>query len=130
LSAAVQLGHTELIDVILDFIYRADSEAIVVEYLAKQDIRGRSVAHYLFNAPTLIPRVGRLLPWRQKDRNGQTPLFALCRSYDHGNYRAMVEAALVAATNSQGDNEPLHLDDHVDAKGNTLLHIVNDLKWR
>jgi hypothetical protein len=80
----------------------------------------------LFNAPALIPRVGRLLPWRQKDRNGQTPLFALCRSYDHGNYRAMVEAALVAAGNSQGDNEPLHLDDHVDSKGNTLLHIVND----
>jgi hypothetical protein len=126
LSAAVQLGHTELIDIILDFIYRAESEAIVVEYLAKQDIRGRSVAHYLFNAPMLIPRVGRLLPWRQKDRNGQTPLFALCRSYDHGNYRAMVEAALVAAGDSQGDNEPLHLDDHVDAKGNTLLHIVND----
>ncbi|KAG4417373.1 hypothetical protein IFR04_009514 [Cadophora malorum] len=126
LSAAVQLGHTELIDIILDFVYQAESEAIVVEYLAKQDIRGRSVAHYLFNAPTLIPRVGRLLPWRQKDRNGQTPLFALCRSYDHANYRAMVEAGLAAATASQGDGQQLHLDDHVDAKGNTLLHIVND----
>ncbi|KAH9216766.1 hypothetical protein DL95DRAFT_334900 [Leptodontidium sp. 2 PMI_412] len=126
LSAAVQLGHTELIDIILDFVYRAESEAIVMEYLTKQDIRGRSVAHYLFNAPTLIPRVGRLLPWRQKDRNGQTPLFALCRSYDHGNYRGMVEAGLAAATASQGDRQPLHLDDHVDAKGNTLLHIVND----
>ncbi|PBP24502.1 VPS9 domain protein [Diplocarpon rosae] len=126
LSAAVQLGHTELIGIILDFVYRAESEAIVVEYLAKQDIRGRSVAHYLFNAPTLILRVGRLLPWRQKDRNGQTPLFALCRSYDHGNYREMVEAGLSSATSAQGDGQPLHLDDHVDAKGNTLLHIVND----
>ncbi|CZS91124.1 related to VPS9 domain protein [Rhynchosporium graminicola] len=126
LSAAVQLGHTELIDIILNFIYHAASESVVVEYLAKQDIRGRSVAHYLFNAPTLIPRVGRLLPWRQKDRNGQTPLFALCRCYDHGDYRGMVEAGLDAATASQGDGQPLHLDDHVDAKGNTLLHIVND----
>ncbi|KAH7403632.1 hypothetical protein BKA64DRAFT_457524 [Cadophora sp. MPI-SDFR-AT-0126] len=126
LSAAVQLGHTELIDIILDFVYQAESETIVIEYLAKQDIRGRSVAHYLFNAPALIPRVGRLLPWRQKDRNGQTPLFALCRSYDHANYRAMVEAGLAAATASQGDGQQLHLDDHVDAKGNTLLHIVND----
>lgn len=126
LSAAVQLGHTELIDIILDFVYRAESEAIVIEYLAKQDIRGRSVAHYLFNAPKLIPRVGRLLPWRQKDRNGQTPLFALCRCYDHGNYRAMVEDGLASATASQGDLQPLHLDDHVDSKGNTLLHIVND----
>ena len=126
LSAAVQLGHTELIDIILDFVYQAESEAIVVEYLAKQDIRGRSVAHYLFNAPTLIPRVGRLLPWRQKDRNGQTPLFALCRSYDHANYRAMVEAGLAAATASQGDGQQLHIKEHVDAEGNTLLHIVND----
>lgn len=126
LSAAVQLGHTELIDIILDFVYRAESQSIVVEYLSRPDIRGRSVAHYLFNAPSLIQRVGRLLPWRQKDRNGQTPLFALCRSYDHSNYRAMVEAGLVAATNAQGDGQPLHLDDHVDSKGNTLLHIIND----
>ena len=126
LSAAVQLGHTELIDIILDFIYRAESESIMIEYLSRQDIRGRSVAHYLFNAPALISRVGRLLPWRQKDRNGQTPLFALCRSYDHGNYREMVEAGLMTATTAQGDGEPLHLDDHVDSKGNTLLHIVND----
>lgn len=126
LSAAVQLGHTELIDIILDFVYQAKSEPVVIEYLAKQDVRGRSVAHYLFNAPTLISRVGRLLPWRQKDRNGQTPLFALCRSYDHGTYRLMIEAGLAAATASQGDCQPLHVDEHVDAKGNTLLHIVND----
>ncbi|TVY78479.1 UPF0507 protein, partial [Lachnellula suecica] len=126
LSATVQLGHTELIDIILDYVYHSGPESVVRDYLAKQDIRGRGVAHYLFNAPALISRVGRLLPWRQKDRNGQTPLFALCRSYDHGNYRAMVEAALLAATNAQGDDQPLHLDDHIDAKGNTLLHIVND----
>ena len=126
LSAAVQLGHTELINIILEFIYRAQSESVVVDYLAKQDSRGRSVAHYLFNAPQLIQRVGHLLPWRQKDKNGQTPLFALCRSYDNGNYRTMVEAGLVAATTFQGDGQSLHLDDHIDSKGNTLLHIVND----
>ncbi|KAF7884216.1 uncharacterized protein EAF02_004552 [Botrytis sinoallii] len=126
LSAAVQLGHTEIINIILDFVYRASSELIVIGYLSRQDINGRSVAHFLFNYPELISRVGRLLPWRQKDKNGQTPLFALCRSYDHGRYRPMVEAALAAATTSQGDNQPLHLDDHVDLKGNTLLHIVND----
>ncbi|TGO58057.1 hypothetical protein BCON_0059g00360 [Botryotinia convoluta] len=126
LSAAVQLGHTELINIILDFVYRASSELIVIGYLSRQDINGRSVAHFLFNYPELISRVGRLLPWRQKDKNGQTPLFALCRSYDHGRYRPMVEAALAAATTSQGDSQLLHLDDHVDLKGNTLLHIVND----
>jgi len=127
LSAAVQLGHTELVDIILDFVYTAaESQDLVVAYLGKTDNRGRSVAHYLFHAPELIERVGRLLPWRQRDKNGQTPLFALCRSYDHANYRSMVESGVMAATAAQGDNQQLHLDDHVDSKGNTLLHIVND----
>ncbi|RQM07340.1 hypothetical protein DH86_00003068, partial [Scytalidium sp. 3C] len=126
LSAAVQLGHTELIDIILGRVFMAEKESMVIEYFSRQDLRGRSVAHYLFNAPALISRVGHLLPWRQKDRNGQTPLFALCRSYDQGNYRAMVEAGITAAAEAQGDGQPLSLDDHVDSKGNTLLHIVND----
>ncbi|KAG9643125.1 hypothetical protein KCU64_g11885, partial [Aureobasidium melanogenum] len=38
----------------------------------------------------------------------------------------MVETALTLATNTQPDQEPLHLADHIDNKGNTLLHIVND----
>lgn len=80
LSAAVQLGHTEIIDIILDFVHQAEPEAVVIEYLARQDNRGRCVAHYLFNAPQLIQRAGHLLPWRQKDKNGQTPLLL---SADH-----------------------------------------------
>ncbi|KAI0550669.1 hypothetical protein F4679DRAFT_200662 [Xylaria curta] len=126
LNAAVQLGHTELIDIILDFVMASTPESEIRHYLALQDVRGRSVAHYLFHAPALIPRIGNLLPWRQKDKNGQTPLFALCRSYDHPDYTNMVQTGLEAATINQGDGQPLHLDDHVDCKGNTLLHIVND----
>lgn len=126
LSAAVQLGHTELINIILDFVMASAPEPQVRNYLSLQDNRGRSVAHYLFHAPSLIARIGKLLPWRQKDKNGQTPLFALCRSYDHQNYHDMVEAGLEAAADAQGDGQPLHLDDHVDSKGNTLLHIIND----
>ncbi|KAI1776812.1 VPS9 domain-containing protein [Hypoxylon cercidicola] len=125
LSAAVQLGHTELIDIILDIVMASAAEPRIRNYLSLQDTRGRSVAHYLFHAPSLIARIGKLLPWRQKDKNGQTPLFALCRSYDHQNYHSMVEAALEAATEAQGDGQPLHLDHHVDMKGNTLLHIIN-----
>lgn len=125
LSAAVQLGHKEVIEILFNEIYRLDESAIVT-YIARQDIRGRSAGHYLFNAPWLIPRIGRLIPWRQKDQNGQTPLFALCRSYDHGDYKEMVESGLIAAAAAQGDDLPLHLDEHVDLKGNTLLHIAND----
>ncbi|KAI0802184.1 hypothetical protein GGR55DRAFT_667277 [Xylaria sp. FL0064] len=126
LSAAVQLGHTELIDIILDFVMASTPEPHIRRYFALQDVRGRSVAHYLFHVPALIARIGRLIPWRQRDKNGLTPLFALCRSYDHPDYSNMVLAGLEAAAAAQGDGQPLHLDDHVDCKGNTLLHIVND----
>ncbi|KAL2270170.1 hypothetical protein VTJ83DRAFT_2354 [Remersonia thermophila] len=125
-SAAVQLGAPDVINTVLDFLLDAADDDRMRSYLAIQDTRGRSAAHYLFHAPFLIERIGKLLPWRQKDRNEQTPLFALCRSYDHPDYGTMVRQALEAAARSQGDGQPLHLDDHVDVKGNTLLHIVND----
>lgn len=126
LSAAVQLGHNELIDIILNFLIPRASREEIMQYVSRQDIWGRSMGHYLFHAPKLIPRIGDLVPWRQRDKIGQTPLFALCRSYDHGSYHKMVEDGLEAARKSQRDGEPLHLDEHVDKKGNTLLHIVND----
>ena len=126
LSAAIQLAHTELIDVILDFVFESVDQQAIVSYLAKADKRGRTAAHYLFNAPQLMSRLDNMLPWREKDKIGQTPLFALCRSYDHPDYSNMISEALVRAKEAQGDDLPLRLDDHTDNKGNTLLHIVND----
>ncbi|KAJ3532537.1 hypothetical protein NM208_g8396 [Fusarium decemcellulare] len=126
LSAAIQLGNTQIIAMTLDFIISSATPKQLTSYLTQQDIWGRSCGHYLFNAPSLISRIGHLIPWRQRDKNGQTPLFALCRSYDHGNYHEMVEAGLNAATSAQHDGQPLHLDEHIDNKGNTLLHIIND----
>ena len=128
LSAAVQLGHTELINLVLDFLFESTDDEKIRHYLSLQDTWGRSAAHYLFHAPFLIKHIGKLLPWRQKDKNGQTPLFALCRSYDHPSYHSMVDEALDVATKTQGDNQPLHIDDHIDAKGNTLLHIVSEAR--
>lgn len=125
-SAAVQLGDATIVETVLDFLLASTDDNKMRDYLAIQDTWGRSAAHYLFHAPFLIPRIGNMLPWRQKDKNGQTPLFALCRSYDNPHYFSMVQEALEAATRSQGDGQPLHLDNHVDTKGNTLLHIVND----
>ncbi|KAF4973167.1 hypothetical protein FSARC_465 [Fusarium sarcochroum] len=126
LSAAIQLGNAQIIDLTLDFVIASTTPNQLTSYLAQQDIWGRSCAHYLFNAPTLITQIGHLIPWRQRDKNGQTPLFALCRSYDHNNYLDMVEAGLNAAAAAQHDGQPLHIDEHVDSKGNTLLHIVSN----
>ena len=126
LSAAVQTGQADLTEILLPFLLRAEDDVVMAKYLARQDLRGRTMAHYLFHAHHLIDPLARLLPWRLPDRNGQTPLFALCRSYDHPSYRPMVNSALIAAEATQGDGRPLHLDDHVDSKGNTLLHIIHD----
>ncbi|KAF2748157.1 hypothetical protein M011DRAFT_401339 [Sporormia fimetaria CBS 119925] len=127
LSATIQHGHSTTTDVLLAYILETcPKEQVVKAYIAKQDDQGRCVAHYLFNQPSLIENIGHLIPWRLKDKNGQTPVFALCRSYDHDEYRHMVDQALAAATQAQGDGLPLHLDEHIDHKGNSLLHIIND----
>lgn len=127
-SAAVQLGHEGMIRNLLGFMINEPTmtHERMRLYFAKQDIWGRSVAHYMFHAPFLIVEYGRAMPWTLQDKNGQTPLFAICRSYDHQLYHTMVQQALELATEYQGDGQPLHLGDHIDAKGNTLLHIVND----
>lgn len=128
LSAAIQLGNKELIDMLLERIIILVTRDQLLQYLSEQDIWGRSVGHYLFHCPSLITRIGKLIPWKQRDKNGQTPLFALCRSYDNDNYYDMVEAGLKVARETQSDGQALHLDEHVDGKGNTLLHIMNDTR--
>lgn len=128
LSAAVQAGDRSVTEVLIDFLEVNASPEQLQSYLERQDMQGRCVAHYLFNQPHLIQRFGKKLPWRLKDKHGQTPLFALCRSYDHRQYHSMVDTAMSLAMITQGDGQALHLDDHVDAKGNTLLHIVVDPK--
>ena len=126
LSAAVQLAHTGLIEILTDFVLGLREIKQIENYVSKQDSRGRTVAHYVFNAPQLIQRFGTMLPWRQKDKNGQTPLLAICRSYDHPKYMDMVNNALQSAMDEQDDYSRLHLDSHIDGKGNSLLHVVND----
>ncbi|CAL8583389.1 hypothetical protein XPA_009013 [Xanthoria parietina] len=126
LSAAVQTTNKELMEIIIHHVLQVRDGQMIRDYLARSDVRGRTVAHYLFNAPELVERFGEDLPWRHKDKNGQTPLLALCRSYDHPNYHDMVSGALHFATLEQGDGRPLHVDNHVDAKGNSLLHVINE----
>lgn len=127
LSAALQTQNHIITDMILDYVIdNSGSDEAVRQYLSRQDSSGRCATHYLFNYPSLIDRIGDLVSWMLKDKNGQTPLFALCRSYDHEEYKWMVETALKSAAKAQRDGQPLQLENHVDNKGNTILHIVNE----
>ena len=126
LSAAIQLGNQRLVEILLSHLGQNLDESGFREYLARQDSRGRSAGHYVFNIPSLISTLKEVLPWRQKDKIGHTPLFAICRTYDHADYSNMVSEALTAATIAQQDDKPLRVEDHIDSKGNSLLHIVKD----
>jgi hypothetical protein len=126
LSAAIQSACADSIDTMVRYVLSISDKKLVQDYISKEDKHGRTLAHYLFNAPQLISRFGSMLPWRHKDKKGQTPLLALCRSYDHPKYLDMVNYALQCATDEQGDLRRLHLDCHIDEKGNSLLHVVND----
>ena len=126
LSAAVQGGHFAVISLMVDYVSSLQDEGKMKAYFRKQDDMGRSFAHYLFHAPQLISKLGTLLTWRMKDKNGVTPLLALCRSYDHPQYLEMVNQSLQFAVDEQEDGQALHMDYHVDFKGNTLLHAVSD----
>ncbi|CAN6603419.1 hypothetical protein TRVA0_002S02652 [Trichomonascus vanleenenianus] len=134
LVAAVEARDEKLIRRILDVIESADY-AEKRHYLALCDSFDRSLGHYLFYAPWLIDEVGMLVDWTKKDHNGQTPLFSLLRSYDHPEYDKMVTRAL-DVWKEQLQNDPryskdapvMNILDHVDNRGNTLLHIAKDRK--
>jgi len=133
LSAAVQAGRKPIVMSLLRWLTPLQSDAesfpILEDYLSRKDSKGRCVAHYISDAPYLIRQYTHSLPWQLKDNNGQTPLFSLCRSYDVESYFEFVIDAIDAAImweRKHGGDGVLHLDDHVDKKGNTLLHIVTD----
>ncbi|KAK7204485.1 hypothetical protein BZA70DRAFT_290447 [Myxozyma melibiosi] len=126
-SAAVQSGNKGVIDAIWKVLADNYSTEEIKRYLARKDEWQRSAGHYLFNFPELISSIGGLISWTGKDQNGQTPLFALCRSYDHAEYTALVRMGIDAATKYQPGSGGLRFLDHVDNKGNTLLHIMKDI---
>ena len=90
--------------------------------LERQDKDGRTAGHYLFHAPELIWKLGKYIGWTAKDKLGQTPLSVLAKTWDHKDYQAMLQAAISACVESTGMNG----QDHVDGKGNSLLHVCAD----
>lgn len=90
--------------------------------LERQDKDGRTIGHYLFNTPELIWKLGEYIPWTMRDKFGQSPLSVLAKTWDHRDYHSMLLAAIDACSESTGMNG----DDHIDGKGNSLLHVCAD----
>lgn len=122
LLAAVQSENKEIINVLLARLDELPDER-QREYFAFEDQWKRSLGHYLFHAPWIIKRVGAYVDWNKKDVNGQTPLFALCRCYDHPQYHELLDLGFQAWCEN---SENLDVLEHIDNRGNTLLHIMKD----
>lgn len=110
---------TQLVDLILQ---NATLEEQIL-YFNSQDKSGRSVGHYFHHFPDLIDQIGLLIDWELKDLNSHTPLFSLCRCYDHPNYATLLEKGFDCVYKKYS-KKSIDFDKHIDKMGNTLLHII------
>lgn len=109
----------ELIDVILNNTTLEEQ----LSYFNLTDNSGRSAGHYLFHDHVVISKIGHLIDWQMKDLNSHTPLFSVCRCYDHINYSALIQEAF-SAVYKQYVGDMINFDSHMDKSGSTILHIM------
>lgn len=126
LMSAVETGDKQLVNILLDWMRTHLTEDEQSRYLRKTDCWNRQIAHYFFHCPWLIEVFGPLVDWEFKDLNGQTPLFALCRCYDHPQYAELLRLGFKAWDENVRPTKLPSLLDHVDSRGNTILHVLND----
>ena len=110
---------TDLVNVILSSATKEEQ----VAYFNSVDNAGRSVGHYLFHNYKLMGILGDIIDWELKDLNSHTPLFSICRCYDHPNYPTLISEAFACVYQKYG-GENINFDKHIDKSGNTLLHII------
>ncbi|CAK9440300.1 uncharacterized protein LODBEIA_P44000 [Lodderomyces beijingensis] len=122
MCALLEETSDEIIDDLITTIIECASVQEKVAYYNMQDKNGRCAGHYLFHKYELIPRIGHLVNWEMKDHNSHTPLFSLCRCYDHADYMGLVTTAFDVVYKKY--DKGIDFDKHVDKAGNTLLHIL------
>lgn len=119
---ALSQENTDISDDVVSLILANTTDAEKRVYFNMADVAGRLVGHYLFQNYKLIPYIGHLVNWEQKDANGHTPLCSLCRCYDFSEYVELVKAAMDAIREKYGPD--VDLSAHTDRMGNTVMHIV------
>lgn len=113
---------TETSQYLLSAILADTSEEEQSLYYNLRDKSGRTLGHYLGYDVNILEQVGPFVDWYTKDHNSHTPLFSICRHYDHHNYRLLVEKAFECVFKKYPN--PLALDEQTDRYGNTFLHVL------
>ncbi|KAI3403664.2 hypothetical protein KGF56_003591 [Candida oxycetoniae] len=112
-----------IVDDLINIITNNATVAEQIAYYNMRDKYGRAVGHYLFHNHKLISKIGHLIDWELKDNNSHTPLFSLCRCYDHPNYTEIVKTGFDVVYAKYG-KKGIDFDKHVDKSGNSLLHVI------
>ncbi|WEJ95501.1 hypothetical protein PSN45_003021 [Yamadazyma tenuis] len=94
-----------------------------IAYFNSVDNLGRSAGHHLFHYSEIIATIGPLIDWEMKDLNHHTPLFSICRCYDHLDYQNLVIRVFRCVYKGL-HGKGINFDKHMDKNGNTLLHII------
>lgn len=123
MTALIEETNERILD---DFLSTITSNATINEQIAyfnSPDTTGRTVGHYLFHNHHLISKIGHLIEWELKDNNSHTPLFSLCRCYDHADYLELLQVGFDVVYKKYG-KKGINFDKHMDKSGNSLLHII------
>lgn len=128
LMNALDGEQKEMIDILLAKVQQLDQDT-QKNYFLRLNNWKRSIGHYIFHAHWLLPTLGHFIDWEQRDHAGQSPLFAVCRCYDHPHYNELLRDSFSSWEKnfkSKNKNKHLSLASHVDPKDNSLLHVLKD----
>lgn len=123
MTSIIEENH-ELTILLIDILKSSCTIEELESYFNTVDKTGRSVGHYLFHDYEIIGMVGPLINWELKDNNSHTPLFTLCRCYDHPDYPELLFRGFECVYNKYGKSN-FNFQAHIDKLGNTLLHVVS-----
>lgn len=126
LIQCLKYSNDQIASILVDILLNNCSFEELVKYFNRKDKDGRIAAHYLSGQINILAKIGQYIEWNSKDFMNQTPSFTIFRSYDQINYDSMVSLSLKFANDwyKGTTNRLLALSDHIDSKGNSLLHIM------
>lgn len=99
----------------------------IKKYVNHEDSLQRTIGHYLCNSYLLIADFGSYIDWTKHDAYGNTPFMVNVRCYDHSKYDSMMQLTIATVKQWYVDQNRLFSHrEHVDNKGNTLMHTIRD----
>lgn len=127
LGTALNLEHS-FAPIIAKIILHAEP-AEIYKYINHPGNNDRTVGHLLYNSYLLLDDFGMYIDWMKRDIFGNTPFMVYVRCYDHPDYYKLMEIAIPMMKKWYTKEKRLFsFRDHLDNKGNTILHMIRDPK--